>query len=90
MYHIIRDAVSGTDGWMWMQDVCNKDGRQAMTRLQDHYDGPGAKTRRVQDAKEWLKVCVYKSKMTFSFERYVSVLKECFATLKEDERAITK
>jgi len=56
VYRIIRDAVSGTDGWTWMQDVRNEDGRQAMTRLRDHYDGPGAKTRRVQDAKERLKV----------------------------------
>jgi len=73
-----------------MQDVWNKDGRQAMKCLQDHYDGPGAKTCHVQDAKEPLKICVYKNETTFSFERYVSVLKECFATLEEDERAITK
>jgi len=90
VYRIIRDAISGTDGWTWMQDVRNEDGRQAMKRLRDHYDGPGAKTRRVQDAKERLKICVYKNETTFSFERYVSVLKECFATLEEDERAITE
>jgi len=68
VYRIIRDAVSGTDGWTWMQDVRNEDGRQAIKRLRDHYDGPGAKTRRVQDAKEWLKVCAYKSETTFPFE----------------------
>jgi len=68
MYHIIRDAISSTDRWMWMQDVHNEDGRQAIVRLQDHYNSPGAKTHHVQNAKEWLKVCVYKSKMTFSFK----------------------
>jgi len=68
VYCIIRDAVSGTDGWTWIQDVCNEDGRQAMKRLREHYDSPGAKTRHVQDAKEWLKVCAYKNKTTFSFE----------------------
>jgi len=26
----------------------------------------------------------------FAFERYVSVFKDCFATLEEDERAITE
>ena len=33
VYRIIRDAVSGTDGWTWIQDVRNEDGRQAMKRL---------------------------------------------------------
>jgi len=51
-----------------MQDVRNEDGRLAMKRLREHYDGPGAKTCRIQDAKECLKVCVYKSETTFSFE----------------------
>jgi len=45
VYRIIRDAISGTDGWMWMQDVKNEDGRQAIKHLRDHYDGPRAKTR---------------------------------------------
>jgi len=44
VYHIIRDAVSGTKGWMWMQDVKNKDGRSAIKHLRNHYDGPGART----------------------------------------------
>jgi len=90
VYQIIRDAVSGTDGWIWIQDVKNEDGRLAIKRLRDHYDGPGASTRRVQDAKERLKVCHYKSETTFPFERYVSVLKECFTTLEDDERPITE
>jgi len=52
IYRIIRDAVSGTDGWIWIQDVKNEDGRLAIKRLCNHYDGPGATTRRVQDAKK--------------------------------------
>jgi len=87
---IIRDVITGTNGWMWMQDI-QKDGRQAMKCLHDHYDSPSATTHCIQDAKECLKICVYKNKTTFSFEKYdVSVLKECFATLEEDKRAITK
>jgi len=52
VYQIIRDTISRTDGWTWMQDVCNQDGWQVMKNLQDHYDGPGDKTHHVQDAKE--------------------------------------
>jgi len=33
VYQIIRDAVSGTDGWTWIQDVQNEDGRLAMKHL---------------------------------------------------------
>jgi len=94
---IIRDVITGTNGWMWMQDIqkdgrqAQKGGRQAMKCLHDHYDSPSATTHCIQDAKECLKICVYKNKTTFSFEKYdVSVLKECFATLEEDKRAITK
>jgi len=85
IYRIIRDAVSGTDGWAWIKDVHSKDGRAAINKLQEHYDGPGAKTRRVQEAKEQLKICHYKNKVTFSFEKYVTSLKECFDMLNKDE-----
>jgi len=78
VYHIIRDEISRTDGWTWMQDVKNEDGRQAIKRLCDHYDGPGAKMHRVQDTKECLKICAYKNETTFPFEHYVSVLKGVF------------
>ncbi len=61
-----------------------------ITKLREHYDGPGAKTRRVQEAKEQLKICHYKNEMTFSFEKYVMLLKECFDTLDEDEQPITE
>jgi len=44
----------------------------------------------IQDAKEWLKICISKSETMFSFKQYVSVLKECFAMLEEDEWAITE
>jgi len=62
----------------------------AITKLWEHYDGPGAKTRRVQEAKEQLKVYHYKNKLTFSFEKYVTSLKECFNTLDEDKQPVTE
>ncbi len=37
-----------------------------------------------------MKICAYKNKTTFPFEHYVSILKECFATLEEEKRTITK
>jgi len=65
VYSIIRDAVSGSDGWVWMRDVKNEDGRTAMAKLCEHYDGAGSKTRQVQDAKDHLKSCHYKSEESF-------------------------
>jgi len=86
VYSIISDAVSGSDGWTWIRNVKDEDGRMAMLKLRDHYDGAGSRTRRVQDAKERLKTCHYKSERSFSFDKYVSTLKDCFDTLEEDER----
>jgi len=83
VYCIIRDAVSRTNGWTWMQDVQNEDGKQAMKCLHDHYDGPRAKTHCIQDAKEQLKICAYKNETTFQFKHYVSVLKECLLHSKK-------
>ncbi len=37
-----------------------------------------------------MKVCHYKAETTFPFEHYVSVLKDCFATLSDDESPVTK
>jgi len=90
IYHIIRDAVLGTKGWMWIQDVKNEDGRSAIKHLCNHYDGPGARTWWVQDAKETLKACHNKSEMTFRFQSYISILKDCFAMLADDERPVTE
>jgi len=90
VYHIIRDAVSRINGWTWMQDVKNEDGQQAIKLLHNHYNGPGARTRQVQDAKERLKICHYKAETNFPFKRYVSVLKDCLATLSDNEHLVTE
>jgi len=70
--------------------VKNEDGRAAMIKLQDHYNSASSKTRRVQDAKDHLKSCFYKNEAQFSFDKYVTQLKECFDTLEEDEWPITE
>jgi len=88
VYHIICDAVTNTNGWAWIKDVPGKNGCLAMSRLREHYDGPVAKTRLVQEAKDRLKMVHYCSKVHFTFEKYVTMLKECFNALKEDDRGI--
>jgi len=90
VYSIISDAISSTNGWTWIRDVKDEDGRAAMLKLHDHYDGAGSRTQRVQDAKERLKTCHYRSEMSFTFDKYVSSLKDCFDMLQEDERLITE
>jgi len=90
VYGVIRDAVSGSDGWTWIRDIKNEDGREAMIHLRAHYDGAGSKTRRVQEAKDRLKTCHYRSELHFTFDKYVTMLKDCFATLEEDERPVTE
>jgi len=90
VYSIISDAISNSDGWTWIRDGKDEDGRMARLKLQDNYDGTGSRTRRVQDAKEQLKTCHYKSEMSFTFDKYMSSLKDCFDMLNEDERPITE
>jgi len=40
VYQVISDAITSTDGWTWIQDVKNEDGRLAIKCLHDHSDGP--------------------------------------------------
>jgi len=60
-----------------------------MQKLREHYDGAATRSRRVQEALEKLKICHYKSEMSFSFDKYVTTLKDCFATLEEDDEGRT-
>jgi len=51
-YRVIDIAVSSSDGWTWICDVKNQDGRAAMIKLCDHFDGARSKTCCVQDTQK--------------------------------------
>jgi len=80
VYCVIHNAVSGSDlqhkKWRWSG---------SNDLIEGNYDGAGLKMHRVQDAKDQLKYCHYQIKLHFTFDKYVSTLKYCFATLEEDE-----
>jgi len=44
VYSIISDAMLGSDGWTWIHDVKDEDGRTAMLKLRNRYDRAGSHT----------------------------------------------
>ena len=56
-------------------------GQEAMFALQNYYDGKSEGEFRKQVAKEDLKRLFYRNKTTFSFEKYVTRMKQKFNVL---------
>ena len=52
-----------------------------MLALQNHYDGKSEGERRKYVAKDDLKMFFYRNKTTFSFEKYVTNMKQIFNVL---------
>jgi len=85
----LQAYLSSVQGIAWMREVKNEECRMAMQKLREHHAGAATRSRRVHEALEKLKICHYKSEKSFSFDKYVTTLKDCFATLEEDDRGRT-
>ena len=80
---ILKELTIGTDAETWMKG--KKCGRLAMKALQDHYDGPSEGERRKQIARSDLEKLFYRNESTFSFEKYVTIMKMNFKVLRKYE-----
>ena len=70
--NIIRECCLGTDAESWITNI--NGGREAMTALRSHYDGPDEAKKRLNSAKAKLEKIFYRNEATFSFEKYVTAL----------------
>ena len=80
---ILKELTIGTDAETWMKG--KKCGRLAMEALQNHYDGPSEGERRKQIARSDLEKLFYRNETTFSFEKYVTIMKMNFEVLRKYE-----
>ena len=60
-------------------------GRNAMIALRSHYNGPGAKLKRIAAANQSLENLHYNQEQTFSFEKYITVMQGAFNILRDSE-----
>lgn len=79
IYNILKQFTNGTDAATWMKGT--RCGRAAMQALQKHYNGVAEGERRMEAARGDLNRLFYKNETTFSFEKYVTKMKECHDVL---------
>ena len=73
-----------TVAWAWIQRYDRtENGREAMTALSNHYDGPGQVTKRLSEARSDINSLHYKGiESSFPFETYITRLQDNFETLR--------
>ena len=80
VYAIMKQLLVDTVAWAWIQRYDrNENGREAMTALSNHYDGPGQVTKRLGQARSDIKSLHYKGiESSFPFETYITRLQDNF------------
>ena len=79
---VVKYARNGNPWGSGVQkDMEKRCGREEVLALQNHYDGKSEGKRRKQVAKDNLKMLFYRNETTFSFEKYITKLKQKFNVL---------
>jgi hypothetical protein len=89
VYRIYKDVMVDTDGWTWFNRATNGNGRQAHQIITTHYRGTAETARRAK-AEAMLERLHYKSEASFSFEKYVTKMNECFELLKDNDQDLAE
>jgi hypothetical protein len=75
-----------TAGWEWIRDFdVSKDGRGAWKALNEHYNGLGHVSRRVEYAKAKLEKLHWLNEAVFSYDKYSTAMKQCFIDLGDPQ-----
>jgi hypothetical protein len=90
VYRIYKDIMVDTDGWTWFNRADNGNGRQAHQIITTHYRGTAETARRAAEAEAMLERLHYKSEASFSFEKYVTKMNECFELLKDNDQDLAE
>ena len=89
VYRYLKGVLLGTDGWAWFEAAPEGDGRTAWFNLTEHYNGPTELRRRANEAEAKLVNLHYRNESAFSFERYITKLKEYYHDLEEAGQGYT-
>lgn len=84
VYGKLKQQVIGTNAWEWIKTFdIDKNGRDAMIALREHYDGPAEVDRRIALARQQIRELFYKSEQSFPFESYITKLNGAFQVLAD-------
>ena len=80
---VLKELIVGTDAEHWAKG--KRGAREKMIALRDHYDGRAEGERRKSVANADLDKLFYRNESTFSFDKFVTKMKEGFNTLEKYE-----
>jgi hypothetical protein len=90
VYRIYKDLMIDTDGWTWFSRAPDGDGRRAHILISEHYRGTAETAKRAAEADALLARLYYKGETpNFTFEKYVTRLREAFELLADNEQPLT-
>jgi hypothetical protein len=90
VYRIYKDVMIDTDGWTWFSRADEGDGRGAHEIISLHYRGDAETARRAAEAEALLERLHYKNEASFSFERYITRLNECFELMDDNDQGLSE
>ena len=89
VFRLLSDLVKDQPA-IWIRDYMRfQDGRAAWQALTEHYDGGGAKEKRINRAEHTIKHLMYENEQRFSFDKYSSRMLKSFHTLEDTPSAIS-
>ena len=85
VYGKLKACGLDSKGWAWIKQFDSKKyGRLTMVSLREHYKGAGEANKRVAWASAAIENSHYKSKHTFSFEKFSTKIHEAYTVLNEN------
>jgi hypothetical protein len=90
VYRIYKDLMIGTDGWTWFNRATVGDGRDAHLLITQHYRGDAETALRAAEAEATLNRLHYRNETSFSFERYITRMSECFELMEDNHQGYSE
>jgi hypothetical protein len=90
VYDKLEQWVLNTDAFTWFDAAPKGNGREAFITIVDHYEGAGETSKRTAAAEATLETLHYKKEGSFSFEKYVTKMSECFKELEDSDEGYTE
>jgi hypothetical protein len=90
VYRIYKDLMIGTDGWTRFNHATVGDGCDAHLLITQHYRGDAETALRAAEAEATLNCLHYHNETSFSFERYITHMSECFELMEDNHQGFSE
>ena len=83
VYQILKNLTLDTEAHSWLLNAPAGDGRNAWRTIREHYENPGNTNIKVSSAEAEFEGLHYQNEAAFSFEKYITRMRDCYRRLAE-------